>query len=39
MGQPAPALRGAALWKKLQATAKHLPYPPTRVGAGLVQAP
>lgn len=34
-----PTLRGMNLWKKLQATAKHLPFPPARVGAGLVQAP
>jgi subtilisin len=34
-----PTLRGASLWKKLQVTAKHLPFPPARVGAGLVQAP
>ena len=33
------ALRGTPLWKKLQATARHLPFPPTKVGAGLVQAP
>ena len=32
-------LRGIALWRKLQATAKKLPFPATRVGAGLVQAP
>jgi subtilisin len=32
-------LRGIQLWRKLQATAKHLPYPPSKVGAGLVQAP
>ena len=32
-------LRGTALWRKLQATAKKLPFPPSRVGAGLVQAP
>lgn len=32
-------LRGINLWRKLQATAKHLPLPATRVGAGLVQAP
>jgi subtilisin family serine protease len=32
-------LRGPALWKKLQATAKSLPFPPASVGAGLVQAP
>lgn len=33
------SLRGMALWSKLQTTAKILPFPPTRVGAGLVQAP
>ena len=33
------ALRGMSLWRKLQATAKHLPFPAARVGAGLVQAP
>ena len=33
------ALRGINLWRKLQASAKHLPFPPARVGAGLVQAP
>ena len=32
-------LRGMTLWKKLQATAKPLPFPAVRVGAGLVQAP
>ena len=32
-------LRGLALWRKLQATAKRLPLPASRVGAGLVQAP
>ncbi|HEY0171924.1 MAG TPA: S8 family serine peptidase [Pyrinomonadaceae bacterium] len=32
-------LRGAALWQRLRATARHLPFPATRVGAGLVQAP
>jgi len=37
--ETSPALRGMNLWKKLQATAKHLPFPPARVGAGLVQAP
>src|SRR5262245_3255188 len=37
--ESSPALRGMTLWRKLQATAKHLPFPPTRVGAGLVQAP
>ena len=34
-----PALRGMALWKKLQATARTLPLFAARVGAGLVQAP
>jgi subtilisin len=33
------ALRGAALRAKLVATARHLPLPPSDVGAGLVQAP
>ena len=33
------ALRGMALWKKLQATARALPEPASRVGKGLVQAP
>jgi subtilisin family serine protease len=37
--QTSAALRGAALRAKLLATAKHLPLPPTDVGAGLVQAP
>lgn len=37
--QTSPALRGAALRAKLVATAKHLPFPATKVGAGLVQAP
>lgn len=32
-------LRGLQLWRKLQATAKRLPFPASRVGAGLVQAP
>ena len=32
-------LRGLALWRKLLATARRLPYPAVRVGAGLVQAP
>ena len=34
-----PSLRGQALWNKLQATARPLPFPRSRVGAGLVQAP
>lgn len=33
------SLRGLALWRKLLATARRLPYAPARVGAGLVQAP
>jgi subtilisin len=33
------ALRGQNLWNRLQATARRLPFPATRVGAGLVQAP
>jgi subtilisin family serine protease len=37
--QTSPALRGQALWNKLLATARPLPYPPSRVGRGLVQAP
>jgi len=37
--QSNPGLRGAALRAKLIATAKHLPLPPSDVGAGLVQAP
>lgn len=37
--QTSSSLRGLPLWRKLQATAKKLPYPATRVGAGLVQAP
>jgi len=37
--QSSSALRGAALRARLVAAAKHLPFPPTIVGAGLVQAP
>jgi len=37
--QTSPLLRGLALRARLQATARHLPLPPTDVGAGLVQAP
>jgi subtilisin family serine protease len=33
------SLRGINLWRKLQATARRLPFPPSQVGAGLVQAP
>jgi subtilisin len=32
-------LRGIALWNRLRATARPLPLPASRVGAGLVQAP
>ncbi|MFD9669823.1 S8 family serine peptidase [Rhodococcus sp. NPDC059968] len=32
-------LRGRALWTKLQATARPLPFPAAQVGRGLVQAP
>jgi len=32
-------LRGATLWRRLQSSAVRLPFPPTKVGAGLVQAP
>jgi subtilisin len=37
--QSNPALRGSALRAKLVATARHLPFPASDVGAGLVQAP
>ena len=37
--ETSPSLRGMALWRKLIATAKRLPFPASRVGAGLVQAP
>ena len=37
--QSNPAFRGAALRAKLVATARHLPFPASDVGAGLVQAP
>ncbi len=37
--QTSSTLRGMALWRKLQATAKPLSEPPSRVGKGLVQAP
>lgn len=32
-------LRGINLWRKLTSTARALPFPASRVGAGLVQAP
>jgi hypothetical protein len=34
-----PNLRGQNLWNRLLATARPLPFPATRVGRGLVQAP
>jgi subtilisin len=37
--ETSPNLRGMALWNKLRASAKPLPFPATRVGKGLVQAP
>ena len=37
--QTSPALRGQALWNRLVGTARPLPFPPSRVGRGLVQAP
>jgi subtilase family protein len=37
--ETSPSLRGQNLWNKLLATAKPLPFPATRVGRGLVQAP
>jgi subtilisin len=37
--QTSPNLRGQALWNRLRQTARPLPFPPTKVGSGLVQAP
>ena len=37
--QTSPNLRGMALWNRLLATARPLPFPPSQVGRGLVQAP
>lgn len=37
--ETSPNLRGMNLWNKLLATALPLPFPPARVGRGLVQAP
>lgn len=37
--QTNPAFRGMKLWQQLQLTAMRLPYPASKVGAGLVQAP
>ena len=33
------SLRGMNLWNRLLATARPLPFPASRVGRGLVQAP
>jgi subtilisin len=37
--ETSPSLRGMNLWNKLLSTAKALPFPVSRVGKGLVQAP
>jgi subtilisin len=37
--ETSPNLRGMNLWRRLTAAARPLPFPPSRVGAGLVQAP
>jgi subtilisin len=37
--QVAPGMRGIVLWRRLQTSARRLPYPKTAVGSGLVQAP
>jgi subtilisin len=37
--ETSPALRGMNLWNRLLASARALPFPPARVGRGLVQAP
>lgn len=37
--QTSPGLRGQQLWNRLRSTARPLPFPQNRVGAGLVQAP
>ena len=37
--ETSPTLRGVLLWRRLIATARHLPFPAARVGAGIVQAP
>jgi len=38
LAQLSPSLRGRVLWNRLTAMARPLPYPPARVGRGLVQA-
>lgn len=37
--QSSPTLRGMNLWQRLQSSALKLNFPPSKVGAGLVQAP
>lgn len=37
--ETSPSLRGVNLWNKLLASAKPLPFPASKVGRGLVQAP
>jgi subtilisin family serine protease len=37
--ETSPNLRGMNLWNKLLATAQALPFPVSKVGRGLVQAP
>lgn len=37
--ETSPALRGLNLWRKLQSSARPLPFAASRVGSGLVQAP
>jgi subtilisin family serine protease len=37
--QSSSTLRGMTLWRRLQASARRLPFPASRVGSGLVQAP
>ncbi|HQR13135.1 MAG TPA: S8 family serine peptidase [Nitrospira sp.] len=37
--QSSSTLRGTALWRQLQSSARRLPFPASSVGSGLVQAP
>jgi subtilisin family serine protease len=37
--QTSPTLRGMNLWRRLQSSALRLPFPASKVGSGLVQAP
>jgi subtilisin family serine protease len=37
--ETSPNLRGMNLWRKLTASVRRLPFPLSKVGAGLVQAP